>query len=164
MNKSKIAILVLISLCIGILIGGYLFSHSQPRSLLAISQCQSCLTHQDLLGLLASVGIQNFSGLMPLKICETDKTIAIKYPFSSNRLHYVIVPKRDIKNIGQVSEANEKYLTDAFLVARWIIEKENLSRYSFCTNGPGLQDVTYLHFHLIADTGQPANLTKRPCR
>jgi len=151
MKKFKIIFLVLISLCVGILIGGYLFSQSQPRSFLAINRCESCLTHEDLLGLLASVGIQNFPGLMPFRVFETDKTVVIKYPFSSDRIHYVIVPKKDIKNIGQISEANAQYLTDAFFVARWIIEREKLSKYSFYTNGPGSQDVTYLHFHLVAE-------------
>jgi len=88
---------------------------------------------------------------MPFKVFETDKTVVIKHPFSSDRIHYVIIPKKDIKNIGEISEANAQYLTDAFFVARWIIEREKLSKYSFYTNGPGSQDVTYLHFHLVAE-------------
>jgi len=151
MKKFKIILLVLISLCVGILIGGYLFSQSQPRSFLAINRCESCLSHEDLLGLLASVQIQHFSGIMPFKVFETDKTVVIKHPFSSDRIHYVIIPKKDIKNIGQISDADAQYLTDAFFVARWIIEREKLSRYRLYTNGPGLQDVTYLHFHLVAE-------------
>jgi len=151
MKKFKIILLFSISLCVGILIGGYLFSQSQPRSFLAINRCQSCLTHEDLLGLLASVQIQRFLGLMPFKVFETDKTVVIKHPFSSDRIHYVIIPKKDIKNIGQISDADAQYLTDAFFVARWIIEREKLSRYRLYTNGPGLQDVTYLHFHLVAE-------------
>ena len=151
MKKIKIILLVLISLCVGILIGGYLFSQSQPRSFLAINRCQNCLTHEDLLGLLASVEIQKFSGLMPFKVLETDKTVVIKFPFSSDRIHYVIIPKKDIKNIGEISEADAQYLTDAFSVARWIIEQEKLSEYRFYTNGPGSQDVTYLHFHLVTE-------------
>lgn len=146
-----IILLVLISLCIGILIGGYLFSQSQPRSFLAINRCQSCLTHKDLLGLLASVAIQKFPGLMPFKVLETDKTVVIRHPFSSNKIHYVIVPKKDIKNIGEISEADAQYLTDAFFVARWLIEREKLSKYRLYTNGPGSQGVTYLHFHLVAE-------------
>jgi len=146
-----IILLVIISLCVGILIGGYLFSQSQPRSFLAINCCQSCLTHEDLLGLLASVAIQKFPGLMPFKVLETDKTVVIKHPFSSDRIHYVIVPKKDIKNIGEISEANAQYLTDVFFVARWLIEREKLSKYHLYTNGPGSQDVTYLHFHLVAE-------------
>jgi hypothetical protein len=151
MKKFKIIFLVLISICVGSLIGGYLFSQSQPRSFLAINRCQNCLTHEDLLGLLASVQIQKFSGLMPFKVFETDKTVVIKPPFSSHRIHYVIIPKKDIKNIGEISEADAQYLTDAFFVVRWIIEQEKLSRYRLCTNGPGSQDVTYLHFHLVSE-------------
>ncbi len=151
MKKFKIVLLVLFSICVGILIGGYLFSQSRPRSFLALNRCQNCLTHQDLLGLVASVGIQRFPGLMPFVVFETDRTIAVKRPFSSERIHYVIIPKKDIKNIGEILEADGQYLTDVFLVARWIIERENLSKYRVYTNGPGYQDVTYLHFHLVAE-------------
>jgi len=151
MKKFQIAILVLFSICMGILIGGYLFSRSQPRSFLALDRCQKCLTHEDLLGLIASVGIQRFPGLMPFVVFETDKTIALKRPFPSEGTHYVIIPKKDIKNIGEISEADAQYLSDAFFVGRWIIERENLSKYRLYTNGPGNQDVTYLHFHLVAE-------------
>jgi hypothetical protein len=150
-KKVMIIFLVLISLAVGILIGGYLFSQSQPRSFLAINRCESCLTHEDLLGLLASVGIQRFPGLIPFKVLETDKTVVIKVPFSWHRFHYVIIPKKDIKNIGEISEANVQYFTDAFFVTRWIIEREKLSKYRFYTNGPGSQNVTYLHFHLVPE-------------
>ena len=118
---------------------------------MAINRCQNCLTHEDLLGLIASVGIQKFPSLMPFVVFETDKTVVIKLPFSSHRIHYVIIPKKDIKNIGEISEADTQYLTDVFFVARWIIEQEKLSEYRFYTNGPGSQDVTYLHFHLVTE-------------
>lgn len=88
---------------------------------------------------------------MPSVVFETDKTVVIKRPFSLERIHYVIIPKKDIKNIGEISEADTQYLTDAFFVVRWIIEQEKLSKYSFYTNGPGSQDVTYLHFHLVGE-------------
>jgi hypothetical protein len=151
MEEFKIILLALISICVGILIGGYLFSQSQPRSFLAINRCQNCLTHEDLLGLIASVGIQKFPSLMPFVVFETDKTVAIKLPFPLKRIHYVIIPKKDIKNIGEISEADTQYLTDAFFVVRWIIEQEKLSKYRFYTNGPGSQNVTYLHFHLVTE-------------
>jgi hypothetical protein len=151
MNKKRIFLIIFISLCAGIMIGGYLFSRSQPRSFVAVKHCEGCSTHADLLGLIASVGIQRFSALAPSKVCETDKTIAFKYPFPSDRPHYVIVPKKDIKNVGEISESNKEYFTDALLVARWIIEKQKLSRYQLYTNGPGTQEVTYLHFHLVAE-------------
>ncbi len=151
MNKLRIILLVLLSICVGILLGGYLFSQSQPRSFLSINRCQNCLTQEDLLGLAASVGIQKFSKLVPLAVFETDKTVVIKHPHPSERIHYVIFPKKDIKNIGEISESDGPYLIDAYFVARSIIEKEKLFNYRLSTNGPGFQDVTYLHFHLVAE-------------
>ena len=151
MGTMRIIILTLISIGIGILIGGYLFSKSQPRSFLALNRCQNCLSPEDLLGLVASVGIQRFPKLLPSVIFETDKTIVLKHPHPLSRIHYIIVPKKDIKNIGEASEADSPYLTDAYFVARSIIEKEGLSNYRLLTNGPGFQDVTYLHFHLVAE-------------
>jgi diadenosine tetraphosphate (Ap4A) HIT family hydrolase len=64
-------------------------------------------------------------------------------------MHYLIVPKKDIKNIGEISEADTPYLIDAIFVARYIIEEKKLYHYRLLTNGPGFQDVAYLHFHLI---------------
>ncbi len=151
MNKLKIPFLVLVSMAIGIIMGAYLFSQSQPRSILAINRCQKCLGYADFLGLIASVGIQKFPGLIPSIAFETDKTVAIKLPSSTEPMHYVIVPKKDIKNIGEISDATDEYLLDAYLVARKIIEERKLSKYRFYTNGPGFQDVTYLHFHLVAE-------------
>jgi len=151
MKRSGIILMVLLSICLGILIGGYLFSRSQPRSFLSINRCQNCLSHEDLLGLVASIGIQKFPKFVPSVIVETDKTVVIKHPHSLQRIHYLIVPKKDIKNIGEISESDVPYLIDAYFVARSIIEKEGLLNYRLSTNGPGFQDVTYLHFHLVAD-------------
>jgi len=148
---KTIILLMAFSMGMGIVIGGYLFSKSQPRSFLGIGHCQNCFTYEDLLGLLASIGIQRFPKLVPYAVFETDKTVVVKHPHPLNRVHYIIVPKKDIKNIGEISQTDSPYLMDAYLVARHIIEKEELLNYRVTTNGPGYQDVTYLHFHLIAD-------------
>jgi hypothetical protein len=151
MNKFDIALLVLVSVIIGIIIGGYLFAQSQPRSFLSINRCQNCLSRADLLGLIASVGIQKFPGLIPSVVLETDRTVVVKHPFPLERIHYLIIPKKDIKDIGEISEANAQYLIDAYFVVRRIIEEKKLSKYQLFTNGPGFQDMTYLHFQLIAE-------------
>jgi hypothetical protein len=151
MNKLKVSLLILLCIGVGILMGGYLFSKSQPRSVFAIARCQSCLTLADLYGLMASIGIQKFPHLVPYVVFETEKTVVVKDPYDTKQLHYLIIPKKDIKNIGQISEADADYLVDMFLVARQIIEEERLFEYRILTNGPGFQDVTYLHFHLLAN-------------
>jgi len=103
----------------------------------------------ELAGLLASVGVRKTPGLIPFVVLETDKTIVLKNPFGRERVHYLIIPKKDIKNIGEISKEDEPYLIDAHAVARALIEKEKLYRYRLYTNGPGVQHVAYLHFHLI---------------
>jgi histidine triad (HIT) family protein len=149
MTKAKIILPSLICLLVGIIAGGYLFSKSEPRSFLALNRCENCANPNELAGLLASVGVRRLPGLIPFVVLETDKTIVMKHPFAKERVHYLIIPKKDIKNIGEISKEDGPYLIDAHAVARALIEKEKLYRYRLYTNGPGVQHVAYLHFHLI---------------
>jgi diadenosine tetraphosphate (Ap4A) HIT family hydrolase len=106
---------------------------------------------KELAGLLVSIGIRKLPGFMPFIVLETDKTIVIRHPFPlrTEKVHYIIAPKIDIKNIGEISKEDIPYLIDAHAVARDIIEREKLYKYRLYTNGPGVQHVAYLHFHLI---------------
>jgi len=143
---------MLASLVVGVILGGYLFSDTRPRSFLALKRCEgTCLQANELLGLAASVGVQKFSALAPSVVKETDKTIVINHPRPQARLHYLVIPKKDFKNIADVSDADGEYLLDALKVAGVIIRENNLTNYRLTTNGPGYQGVTYLHFHLTAN-------------
>src|SRR5215813_9345259 len=147
MGKLAMGVLCLV---IGLVSGGVLFSQSQPRSVLAIHHCQQCLDVKELAGLLASVGIQKFPGLLPAVVMETDRTIAMQLPSTKQGVHYVLIPKKDIKNIGEISAEDAPYLIDIFAVAQRIIVDKALSKYEIITNGPGYQEVAYLHFHLLS--------------
>ena len=88
-----------------------MFDASQPRSFLTVLDCRNtCYRQNDLAGLLASVGIQRGSGLLPLVAKETDRCIAINHPTPQERVHYVIFPKKDIKNIADVAVGDEAYI------------------------------------------------------
>ena len=151
-TKRKLVPLLLVALVVGVILGGYLFSDTRPRSVLALNKCAgTCLQSNELLGLIASVGIQRFPSFVPSVVKETDKTIVIEHPEPHARIHYLVIPKRDIKNLGEVSDADGEYLLDAFKVAQEIIKEKNLTDYRFTTNGPGYQNVTYMHFHLTAN-------------
>jgi histidine triad (HIT) family protein len=100
--------------------------------------------------MLASAGIQKVRGQIPSVIFETDKTIAINNPRPEARVDYLIFPKKDLRTIGDISEEDAPYLSDVYLVAKYIIDKEHLLRYRMYTNGPGYTKVAYLHFHLIS--------------
>lgn len=152
MKRRKVILLMVGTLMVGVIVGGYLFSDIQPRSFLALHDCKgTCLQASDLLGLMTAVGIQRFSPLVPSVVMETDKTIVIKHPSPQAPIHYLIIPKKDIKNIGELSDSDRDYLVDSFNVVRKLIRQEKLVDYRLVTNGPGYQGVTYLHFHLIGN-------------
>jgi histidine triad (HIT) family protein len=152
MTRVKAILMVLAPLVLGVILGGYLFSDSRPRSFLALNKCAgTCLNSNELLGLAASVGLQKFSGLLPSVVKETDKTIVFDSPSPQGRIHYLIIPKKDIKNVADLSDADSAYLVDAYKVAGELIREKNLTNYRLLTNGPGYQTVTYLHFHLMAN-------------
>lgn len=152
MTRLRLTLLLLATLLLGVILGGYLFSNTRPRSFLALNNCAgTCLRTNELLGLATSVGLQKFSGLIPSVVKETDKTLVIESPNPQARLHFLLIPKKDIKNIAELSDEDKEFLMDVFKVAGEIIREKNLLNYRIATNGPGYQTATYLHFHLIAE-------------
>ncbi len=132
----------------GLIVGGLLFSDSKPRSLLNIRGCRNCLAPNQVAGLIASVVVQKIPRLIPGVICETDKTIVFKHPRPKHRIHYMFVPKKDIKNIGELTEEDGEYIMDLFSTIVAVVNELEIKKYRLWTNGPEKQDVTYLHFHL----------------
>ena len=153
MNWRKIIVFLIpvFFLFIGVVIGGYLFAQSQPRSFLSLKEGKLRLTKKELAGIIASAGIQQMPGLIPSVVFETDKTIVIDSPRPEARIDYVFFPKKDIKNIGEITKEDSEFLVDLFLAARHLIEVNKFQKYKFYANGPGHQKITYLHFHLLVD-------------
>ncbi len=151
-SKLKKILTAILYFGIGVIIGGYLFGDTQPRSFLALNRCdKTCLQPQELIGLVNSVIVQKFPNLIPKVVIETDKSIAIKHPAPQSPIHYVVFPKRDIKNFGQLTDGDQKYLIDTFTVLSQLIKQNDLKEYQIITNGPDYQGTTYLHFHLRAE-------------
>jgi len=133
------------------ILGGLLFANSQPRSFLAISDCgSSCYRLSDLVGLLTSAAIQRPTAFVPNVVRETSRCVAISHPFPESRYHFVIFPKKDIKDITDVSVDDQPYVMDCIAVIRALVLEHSLHDYRVHTNGPGLQDIRYLHFHLVS--------------
>ena len=133
----------------GVLVGGYLFADTQPRSLLALNDCKArCLRPSELAGLMASAGIQRASILIPGKVKETERCVAIRHPTDDAGRHFVVFPKRDIRNLTTLGPDDLPYLVDCLAVMRAIVEDERMGYYRIYTNGPDTQKITYLHLHL----------------
>lgn len=147
--RIKLALAALLVFVAGIVVGGYLFAKTQPRSFLSLQSCDSCLSRSDLQGLVVSVLVNQMpAALDPVVVMETDKTVAIKNPSPERSIDYLVLPKKDIKNVGALADADRAYLIDAYAVIQRLIDKDHLVAYDVVTYGPGLQQARYLHFHL----------------
>ena len=146
------AIIAVTFLGIGIGFGGYLFSASLPREFLISEKCQKhCLKPNEIAGLIASVGILRVPFLIPGIVMESDTCFAIRHTKPKARIHYVLFPKHDSKNITMLTSADIPYVLGCFALARELVIKDKLTAYRLHTNGPDFQEIAYLHFHLIAE-------------
>jgi diadenosine tetraphosphate (Ap4A) HIT family hydrolase len=129
-----------------------------------VNPCERCYTVNDLAGLLASAGIQRAEAALPFVVRESDRCIAIVHPFRKVRHHYIVFPKKDVKSIADISLADHPYVLECMAVIRALVLEHGLRRYRVVTNGPGLQHVTYLHFHLLADPDQVPSRVADPAK
>ena len=147
--KRLIAFIVV--LAAGFAAGGYLFAQSTPRSLLSLGHCQDrCYNANELAGLVTSAAILRAPFLVPGVVLESDTCLAIRHPKPEARVHYVLFPKHDTRNITTLTPEDSPYVLGCFAMARDLIVRDKLKAYRLQTNGPALQDIAYLHFHLIS--------------
>lgn len=137
---------------IGAVCGGYLFSQSVPRSFLAFGNCQErCYKPTEIAGLITSAAILRAPFLIPGVVLESDTCLAIRNPKSETRIHYVLFPKHDTRNITTLTPADSPYVMGCFALARELVSRDKIQSYRLYTNGPESQEIAYLHFHLIAN-------------
>lgn len=152
-RASRLALLAL-TFAAGFVLGAAAIHRPIPDAPIELPPARTPWKPKDVAGLVGSIGIRTLAHhltKLPFVVVETDKTFALSM-WSRSRIwrHYVIVPKKDLRDIGSLSSEDESYLTDVFLVTRHLIERDHLRDYRFYTNGPGPQAVAYLHFHLVA--------------
>jgi hypothetical protein len=134
----------------GVACGGYLFAQTIPRSFLEVGSCQErCYKPNELAGLVASVAILRATSLVPGVVLESDTCLAIQYPKPEAKVHYVLFPKHDTRNITTLTPEDSRYVLGCFALARELVARDKLQAWRLQTNGPALQDIAYLHFHLI---------------
>ena len=153
MKRTWFAASLLLCLAIGFLLGAAAIHRPIPNAPLELPPARHPWNPKDVLGLIGSLGIRELAGhldAVPSVVMETDRTFVIELPPDwRHHVHYVLVPKKDIRDVGQISAEDQPYLTDVFLTARVLAEKEHLYGYRLYTNDRALQSVSYLHFHLI---------------
>jgi diadenosine tetraphosphate (Ap4A) HIT family hydrolase len=134
---------------VGVGCGGYLFSKSLPRSFLPMIACgDHCYGKEEIAGLLVSAAVLRVPSLIPEVVLESDTCVSFRYPELQSRSHYLLFPKRDVKNIAMLTPEDIPYVVGCLAMVRQLVQRDNLQSYVVLTNGPGKQDVAYLHFHL----------------
>lgn len=142
---------ILILFFAGLVCGSCLFSQSLPRNILPFEHCKNhCYTNAEIAGLVTSAAILQAPFLLPSVVLESDTCLAIRNPRPEARIHYVLFPKHDTKNITTLTPVDTLYVLGCFNLARELVTKDSLQAYKLYTNGPGLQEIAYLHFHLVA--------------
>jgi len=138
---------VVLGFILGVVLGAWLFHDVQPRHPIAARRPNSPASYEEVLGYFGSAAMQRAPRAIPFVVMETDKSIALRV--SANRKHFVIVPKRDIKDIGTLAQGDQPYVMDALAMIGRLVKQEKIAHYQVKTNGPLEQTVRYLHFHLV---------------
>ena len=153
-SRAGLLVACLLLFALGVGVGGWLFHDVQWRPLLVpggAGQRPPAISRKDLLGLLASAGIQAAPDMLPLVVATNKLCIAIRLPGLGLPIHYVAFPRRDILDIQDLARPGNGEAAAACLeLLAGIIRDQGYRDYRVYTNGPDQQDVRYLHFHLVA--------------
>ncbi len=101
--------------------------------------------------LVVGLAFGKFSKFLPVKrIKETDKVIAFWHPKPYWEKHILIVPKKAIKSITELTKEDSEYISELYLVTKDIVLDLgwDKSGYSILTNGGDRQEIGQIHFHL----------------
>lgn len=105
-------------------------------------------------GFLAGWWVSILSIAIPAsRLRETATLFAFFHPRPSYPFHVLLIPKRKIKEMSDISVDDAVLLIDVFKVVESIIEEYDLKKcgYRLIVNGGQFQEIPQLHFHLIAE-------------
>jgi hypothetical protein len=121
---------ILILFFAGIVCGSYFFSQSLPRSILPFKHCKdNCYANTEIAGLVTSAIILQAPFLLPSVVLESDTCLAVRNPRPEARIHYVLFPKHDTKNITTITPVDTPYVLGCFDLARELVTKDSLQAY-----------------------------------
>lgn len=92
--------------------------------------------------------------LIPVKrLRDTPNWLAFYHPRPAYPLHILIVPKRKIAGLQEITDSDKDLLFELFQIVQSLVSELNLvpAGYRLVINGGKNQDIPLLHFHLISD-------------
>jgi histidine triad (HIT) family protein len=112
------------------------------------------LARTSLGGLLIGWMFTYLSFAIPLKrLRESDTLVAFYHPHPSYPLHILLVPKRAITSLMDLSSSDANFLVDLYNTVQSLVDELGLERtgYRLVVNGGDYQQIRHLHFHLVSD-------------
>ena len=87
------------------------------------------------------------------RVRETSSLVAFHHPKPAYPLHILLVPKKGIPSLTDMSPADTDFLLDLFSTVQSLVLEFNLVQagYRLIVNGGRYQDIPQLHFHLVSD-------------
>lgn len=87
------------------------------------------------------------------KLYEDEKVIAFYDISPEAPIHFLVIPKKHIKSVNEVSEENANIISHIFLVINKLVKELNIAEtgYRIVTNcgKDGGQTVDHMHFHVL---------------
>jgi histidine triad (HIT) family protein len=87
------------------------------------------------------------------RLKETKNLIAFYHPRPAYPVHILLVPKKSISSLEELSAEDSDFLLDLFQCVQSLVNELGLVKagYRLVVNGGNYQDFPQLHFHLISD-------------
>ena len=87
------------------------------------------------------------------KLYEDEKVIAFYDISPEAPIHFLVIPKKHIKSVNEVSEENANIISHIFLVINKLVKELNIAEtgYRIVNNcgKDGGQTVDHMHFHVL---------------
>jgi histidine triad (HIT) family protein len=99
----------------------------------------------------------HMSAVLPVQyLRQTATLVAFYHPSPVYAFHVLLVPKRGVASLGDLSEQDNDFLADLFQTVRSLVTEYHLEEpgYRLIANGGGYQDFPQVHFHLVS--GEPS--------
>ena len=86
------------------------------------------------------------------RLRETPSLIAFFHPRPAYDFHVLLVPKRNLPSLEELSESEVDFLADLVETIQSLEREFELSNrgYRLIVNGGNYQEIPQLHFHLVA--------------
>jgi histidine triad (HIT) family protein len=116
-------------------------------------RCYSVPLYIPLFRSIAGFVFAHMSQFLPVhRLRETATLIAFCHPRPAYPVHILIVPRRAIPTLAELTSADAPFLVDLFQVVQEMVAELHLDQagYRLIANGGKYQDFPHLHFHLVS--------------